>query len=651
MVLQSTGTSTRWVATSSLGILGGSGADGVSNWLLSGGALRPSTTVGIVVAASSTIGGGSAATGLTIAGNATTTGNLILTPVNNNQWVGNSANNGIRFDGTGNYGAVLNSTVGSAIILDSDANTGSVTRFFVGKDNVDPDSATQLLTVLDTGNVGIATSSPDTALSVVGTTTSTNLDVTTGLRFNGVTGTTWSAFCVAITGSASLCDGSDDGAGGGTVYLATTSTWTTGDIARVASNGTVSSIATSSLGLSPLFTTSATLAALLSDETGTGFAVFNANPSFTGTSTFEVLLASSSVGIGTTNPSDGRLQVANSTTANGIHLVQAADVGTNIATDGALFINNTSNPGNGLTIYSDMNATQSGVLAQITADNTAYDRDVLAVRNDGTGINTYIDQNGGGRALFIDHDDTGTGRSLEIDRDGNNASAITGLHVNVANIGAGGAYAAIFEAGNVGIGTTSPTARLGVVGASSGVIMQLVSDAGTKFMEMLNTGVTVLLGAWDFGGADSLEIPNGTNPTTDATGEIALDTTDNQLIVDNGTTDMVYRGEDVIVKFTLASTSPEFRNGGVVPIPLEKDGFVLTQYRCYVTGGTSVVVNLSDGTNDTETITCNTTASSDTDVATNDTFTADELARVEIGAVTGAVNYLSFTAYGFWVRE
>lgn len=50
-------------------------SDGVSNWLFNGTRLTPSTTVGIGVFASSTIGGATGATGLTINGGATTTGN------------------------------------------------------------------------------------------------------------------------------------------------------------------------------------------------------------------------------------------------------------------------------------------------------------------------------------------------------------------------------------------------------------------------------------------------------------------------------------------------------------------------------------------------------------------------------------------------
>lgn len=43
-------------------------------------------------------------------------------------------------------------------------------------------------------------------------------------------------------------------------------------------------------------------------------------------------------------------------------------------------------------------------------------------------------------------------------------------------------------------------------------------------------------GAWDFGGATSVEIPNGTNPTTNAEGEVAYDTDDDAIEVYDGST-------------------------------------------------------------------------------------------------------------------
>lgn len=164
---------------------------------------------------------------------------------------------------------------------------------------------------------------------------------------------------------------------------------------------------------------------------------------------------------------------------------------------------------------------------------------------------------------------------------------------------------------------------------------------------LFNTG-DVGTGVFDFGGATSLEIVNGAAPTVDATGECAWDTTDDQLkCADGGNTARVVAHDEFrVVSITVASTSLAFTSGQTLAVLSHKDGLEITQYRCYVVGGTSKVVNLTDGTNDTETITCATTITSDTDVATNDTFTADELGYLEFGASSGSPNYLHFEAWG-----
>lgn len=51
----------------------------------------------------------------------------------------------------------------------------------------------------------------------------------------------------------------------------------------------------------------------------------------------------------------------------------------------------------------------------------------------------------------------------------------------------------------------------------------------------------------------SLKIPNGTAPTVDATGEMALDTTDNSLIIYDGTASRVYSDGHYQVNFCIAS--------------------------------------------------------------------------------------------------
>lgn len=149
----------------------------------------------------------------------------------------------------------------------------------------------------------------------------------------------------------------------------------------------------------------------------------------------------------------------------------------------------------------------------------------------------------------------------------------------------------------------------------------------------------------------SLEIPNGASPTTNATGELAFDTSDKQLVVYDGTNDGVIRTEERIFGFTLASTSPEFVSGGEIPVPLEKDGYTVTNIKCYVQGGTSVQLTLTDNTNAMDTLTCATTATTDDGAIANSTVTANELMYVDVGTITGEPDYVTFSVFGNWTRE
>ena len=93
--------------------------------------------------------------------------------------------------------------------------------------------------------------------------------------------------------------------------------------------------------------------------------------------------------------------------------------------------------------------TSAEGLVRFKQSNTSTTVPVIEIAHDGSGKGIFLDINGNGRPIDVDHD-------------GNSASAITGLWVNVANAGAGGAYAAIFEAGLVGVGTIAPTAQLDI---------------------------------------------------------------------------------------------------------------------------------------------------------------------------------------------
>lgn len=157
--------------------------------------------------------------------------------------------------------------------------------------------------------------------------------------------------------------------------------------------------------------------------------------------------------------------------------------------------------------------------------------------------------------------------------------------------------------------------------------------------------------------AGSFLLPNGTNPTIDIVGEIGLDTTDNQFLIGTSTDAAVIRTKVRIGGFYISSTTPPFFNGFVsgtnIPFVIETDGYIVREIHCDVDGGTSIVINFSkDGTNDTETLTCDADGASDISIDTNNHVTAGSVAtEIQVGTVTGTVDYLRVSVFGTWIRE
>jgi hypothetical protein len=165
---------------------------------------------------------------------------------------------------------------------------------------------------------------------------------------------------------------------------------------------------------------------------------------------------------------------------------------------------------------------------------------------------------------------------------------------------------------------------------------------------LLNTG-DAGTGNYDFGGADFFEIPNGTGPTANDPGEIAHDTTNNQLILDDYVVGMAKQN---IWSVTVASTSPAFIGGGLLPIPPKAFGYTITDIDCYVSGGTSKVIAVEDASaNSSEDITCGTSLTADDGSITNATYTAGELANIDFGSSVGTPNYVMITVTGTITRE
>lgn len=257
-----------------------------------------------------------------------------------------------------------------------------------------------------------------------------------------------------------------------------------------------------------------------------------------------------------------------------------------------------------------------------------------------------------------------------------NANTATALASNPTDCSAGQYATTIAASGNL---TCSAITYAGITAMTSANFAGLISDetgtAGTVVLSvsptftgtvtMANASSTVLtvttgylgtlLGTIDAGGATAFEIPNGTAPVFSATGQLGWDTSDNQLLVATSTADtpLVIPTMQKLWGGTIASTSVDFLSGGRIWLPLQRDGFKIREIHCAVDGGTSVVINVSNsgGTTDSETVTCDADGATDTSIDTNPTYAAGSLNSLEIGTVTGTVDYLTFSVWGIITRE
>ena len=134
---------------------------------------------------------------------------------------------------------------------------------------------------------------------------------------------------------------------------------------------------------------------------------------------------------------------------------------------------------------------------------------------------------------------------------------------------------------------------------------------------------------------DEIEMPNGASLTFDEVGEFGLDTSDEQFIIRGSAGDKVFISKHRQC-FTLEDPTDADDN---LPIFSLDDGFTVTRLDCIVSGGTSAVVVLNDGTNNLDSMTCGTSETSDTSLS-NAVFTPLEKMECDIGTVIGSVNWV-----------
>ena len=165
-----------------------------------------------------------------------------------------------------------------------------------------------------------------------------------------------------------------------------------------------------------------------------------------------------------------------------------------------------------------------------------------------------------------------------------------------------------------------------------------VATCATVQSEDINLGDSfVWTAAHDFGGATDLEIPNGTGPTVNVTGEIAIDTTSDQFIYYGSASKRVLQPYDNL-GFAYATTTWT----GTTTLRIGPSPAAITVYSALCETNTGTVgVRLYDGTNSANYIPTASTTINENLYTSNNTFTKGETIRVDIGTPASSPQSLS----------
>ncbi len=454
-----------------------------------------------------------------------------------------------------------------------------------------------------TGNAGSATYASAVTLTADNTTNATNyplfVNAATGnLSPRTDTGFTYNPSTGLLTSTAFSGSGASltGTASGLTAGTVTTNANLTGMITSVGNAASLGSF------------TSANLATALTNETGSGVAVFGTSPAFTTSITTGSVSFTAFAGATTLLTIGG--------TGASASLFMPSTLDTTSPTTGAIRTSGGISAAKALNIGTTGTFGTSIVTPAITTASGALTVTPAAGSNFNLSLSTTGDFAVNTKQLYVDT-----------------------------------------SAGSVGIGTTTPSSALVVQGTASTTILQIVNSIGTRLMSILDNTITAL-GIWNFSLAN-LFLPNGSAPVVDAIGSIALDTTDNQLLVATSTdanSPAVIPTTQSIGSFLISSTSQPFTAGftsGVsIPFKIQRDGYKVTEIYCDVDGGTSVVINFDNGSGNTSTLTCTTSGASLVGVGANAIVTAGSVSTaVETGTVTGSPNYLRVSVFGVFTRE
>jgi hypothetical protein len=504
-------------------LTGSVSGDGVSNWLYQFGRLSPSTTVGIAIFASSTIGGGTGATGLTVLGNSTTTGILVV-------------------QGTGT------STLAGDLKL-TGANSHVMSHGIYA---------------LDSAGLHIH-SSNGTEIAALGAGGGSNATFYGGLNIDGTT-----RLATALNGLALLTSGTVSAAVADTDYQVPL---TFGDgLTRTVNDVDVDTTQNIST---------------LSNLTSNGFVKTSGG---TGALSVDTTTYESGLTAG-----DGLTRTANDFDFDG-GATPAGDLGGTWASPSVTDDSHahTGTTLSGIDISSDTNLTADGTEIILTGDALSL----------GTSLSFLY---GSTTAL--------SGTNLNFTFSSTSQASTTGLTASRAHL----------------TNATSSISFFSALGTFTNTIV-------TTLATFLNVTITGLL---DLGGG-VLEIPNGSAPTVDSIGELALDSTSNQLVL-YGTAKKVYGDGNIYRTFTYA-TSTTWTGTTTLPIGVAYVAETWNGVRCFTDVGT-VNVDFGDGTNYMNATTSKALNPAPVHtLSSNNTFTAGETRYIRMGTAASSPTRLSCTA-------
>ena len=284
--------------------------------------------------------------------------------------------------------------------------TTNATNWSVGLDNSDSDkfmiasgstpSTNSRLTIDTSGKVGIGTTTPVAPLELVGATSSTL--GAPNIRLSGRTYEEYTTIGFGYNGSPAGFQPVEIG-----YYESTQTADTKGDLIFATRSETSKSTAPSvrmiieSDGNVGIGTTnpSELLHLFTAANSSKGLKIQNDD-------TTALFYASSSGGSVIGNVTNNNLLfMVNNTEEMRLTSDGRLGIGPQTSPGAVLDIVSTTHTGNGLRVYSDQGSSQASVLVDLVVDNTAFDRQLLYIYNDGEGIAVDIHNNGAGVGLSI----------------------------------------------------------------------------------------------------------------------------------------------------------------------------------------------------------------------------------------------------------